>query len=55
MIDYSVPYSFEISEKEDGTYEIVIRAIGFKSPVHAQEFMDDLHNIDFKSEQKTLH
>ena len=55
MIDYTVPYSFEIREKDDGTYEILIRAIGFKTPTHAQEFMEDIGNFDFKNKSVTLH
>ena len=42
MIDYSIPYSFKIEEKDDGTYEIIICAIGFKSPEHAQSFLKDM-------------
>jgi len=34
MIDYTIPYSFEIKEQEDGTFQITICAIGFKTPNH---------------------
>lgn len=55
MIDYSIPYSFEIKEQDDGTFQIVIRAIGFRTPEHAQDFMQDITNYEFKSETPTIH
>ena len=55
MIDYSIPYSFKIEEKDDGTYEIIIHAIGFKSTQHAQDFMNDITNFEWKQENPTIH
>lgn len=55
MIDYSIPYSFEIKEQDDGTFQIVIRAIGFKTPEHAQDFMQDITNYELKTENPTIH
>ena len=55
MIDYSIPYSFKIEEKDDGTYEIIICAIGFKSPKHAQDFMNDITNFEWQQENPTIH
>ena len=55
MIDYSIPYSFKIEEKDDGTYEIIICAIGFKSPEHAQSFLKDMTNYEVKVDNPTIH
>ncbi len=55
MIDYSIPYSFEIKERPDGTFEITINAIGFKSPQHAEEFMKDITNYEVKVDNPTIH
>ena len=55
MIDYSIPYSFEIKEKPDGTYEIVIHANGVKSTQHAQDFMNDITNFEWQQENPTIH
>ena len=55
MIDYSIPYSFEIKEQDDGTFKIVICAIGFRTPEHAQDFMQDITNYEFKNETPTIH
>ena len=55
MIDYSIPYSFKIEEKHDGTYEIIICAIGFKSPEHAQSFLKDMTNYEVEVDNPTIH
>ena len=55
MIDYSIPYSFKIEEKDDGTYEIIICAIGFKSPEHAQNFLKDMTNYEVEVDNPTIH
>ena len=55
MIDYSIPYSFEIKEQDDGTFQIVICAIGFRTPEHAQDFIKDIGNYEIKTEKPTLH
>jgi len=41
--------------KPDGTYEIVIHAIGFKSTQHAQDFMNDITNFEWQQENPTIH
>jgi hypothetical protein len=55
MIDYTIPYSFEIKEQEDGTYQITICAIGFKTPTHAEEFMKDITEYEVKVDNPTIH
>ena len=55
MIDYTIPYSFEIKEQDDGTFQIVICAIGFKTPNHAEEFMKDITNYEVKVDNPTIH
>jgi len=55
MIDYTIPYSFEIKEQEDGTFQITICAIGFKTPDHAQEFMQDLTSYKVEVDNPTIH
>ena len=55
MIDYSIPYSFEIKEQDDGTFKITICAIGFKTPSHAEEFMKDITNYEVKVDNPTIH
>ena len=49
------PYSFEIKEQEDGTYQITICAIGFKTPTHAEEFMKDITEYEVKVDNPTIH
>ena len=46
---------FKIEEKDDGTYEIIICAIGFKSPEHAQDFLKDMTNYEVEVDNPTLH
>ena len=55
MIYYTIPYSFEIKEQEDGTFQITICAIGFKTPNHAEEFMKDITNYEVKVDNPTIH
>ena len=55
MIDYTIPYSFEIKEQEDGTFQITICAIGFKTPNHAEEFIKDITNYEVKVDNPTIH
>ncbi len=52
MIDYTIPYSFEIKEQDDGTFQITICAIGFKTPTHAEEFMKEFDGFDIVAPAK---
>ena len=45
----------KIKEQEDGTFQITICAIGFKTPNHAEEFMKDITNYEVKIDNPTIH